>query len=259
MQKIIRTKIAEKKPFTERGALMKPKTYLWIEDRKGKSGYIFWKTLMEQLCPEVAVESKKNNSELVKSVKALEDTENRYIIVFDNSFDNLLVAMEQKVLQQYANKKDNVFLMDIICFEYLLLEFRDLTDWIYAPDDEFLTKRRNAVIAREKLVNTIEKGEFNYKDIREIIEYSGDIDRYNVEQLSAKILFDLTRNTGFEVSKGKIGECWIVSCCEWQNRMEEDICGLDNDRLQLAVKMKHIYEGTSLVTQFQSVGLEVAV
>ena len=45
---------------------MKSKTYLWLEDRKGKSSYIFWKTFMGQLCPEIVVESKKNNSELVK-------------------------------------------------------------------------------------------------------------------------------------------------------------------------------------------------
>lgn len=238
---------------------MKSKTYLWIEDRKGKSGYIFWKTFMEQLCPEVIVESKKNNSELIKSVKALEDTENRYIIVFDNSFDNLQVAMEQKILSNYVAEKENIRLIDIICFEYLLLEFKELIEWIYAPDDEFLTKRRKAIIAREKLVKTIGKGELNYKDIREVIEYNGDIDRYNVEQLSARILFDLTRNTGFEVSKGKIGECWITSCCEWDDRMDDDICGLDNSRLQLTDKMKHIYEGTCLVTQFQNVGLEVAL
>ena len=76
-------------------------TYLWIEDRKEKSSYIFWQTLMEQLCPGVEVESKKNNSDLVKAVKALEDTENKYIVVFDNSFDNLQIAMEQKMLSFY--------------------------------------------------------------------------------------------------------------------------------------------------------------
>ena len=141
---------------------MKFKTYLWIEDRKDKSGYVFWKTLMAQLCPEIVVYAIKN-------------------------------------------------------------------------------------------------GELNYKDIREIVEYSACIENYNVEQLSAKILFDLTRNTGFEVSKGKIGECWIKSCCEWQARMDDDICGLDNKRLQLRDKMKQIYEGTSLVTQFQNVGLEVTL
>ena len=96
------------------------KTYLWIEDRKGKSSYIFWQTFMEQLCPEIVVESKRNNSGLVKAVKALEDNENRYVIVFDNSFDNLQVAMEQKLLRKYTKAKNNVILMDIICFEYIL-------------------------------------------------------------------------------------------------------------------------------------------
>lgn len=238
---------------------MQSKTYLWLEDRKGKSGYLFWHTLMGQLFPEIIVESKKNNSELVKAVKALEDTGNRYIILFDNSFDNLQAVMEQKVLRQYADRKDNVVLMDIICFEYLLLAFKDLIAWIYAPNDEFLTKRKKAIMARETLVNAIENGEWNYKDIREIVEYSAHIANYNVEQLSAKILFDLTRNTGFEVSKGTIGACWIKSCCEWKNRMDNDICGLDHNRLQLKDKMKQIYQGTCLAAQFQKLGLEVAL
>ena len=233
------------------------KTYLWIEDRNGKSGYTFWRIFMEQLYPEIIVESKKNNSELVKAVKTLEDTQNRYIVVFDNSFDNLQAVMEQKRLKQCVDKKSNVFLLDIICFEYLLLEFKDLIEWIYALDDEFLIKRKKVIIAREKLVNTIKAGELNYKEIREILEYSNHIENYNVEQLSAKILFDLTRNTGFEVSKGMIGECWIKSCCEWQNRMSDDICGLDNNRLNLNDKMQSICKGTSLAKQFQNIGLEV--
>lgn len=233
------------------------KTYLWIEDRKNKSGYVFWQTLMGQLCQEIVLESKKNNSELVKAVKALEDTENRYIVVFDNSFDNLQVAMEQKLLRKYVNDKANVVLMDIICFEYLLLEFKDLIEWIYASDDEFLIKRKKAITAREKLVKSIQSGEFNYKDIREIIEYNENIDNYNVEQLAARILFDLTRNTGFEVSKGSIGECWIKSCCEWEERRSDDVCGLDASRLQLGEKMKRIFVGTSLLKQFQDIGLEV--
>jgi hypothetical protein len=238
---------------------MRSNTHLWIEDRKGKSGYIFWEIFMKQLFPEVLVESKKNNSELVKAVKGLEDTKNRYIIVFDNSFDNPQVAMEQKILRQYADKKDNVLVMDIICFEYVLLEFKNLISWIYAPNDEFLTKRIKAITAREKLVGMIEADEFNYKDIREIIDYNESVDSYNIEQLSARILFDLTRNTGFEVSKGNIGECWVKSCCEWQNRMEDDICGLDNGRLSVNEKMKQIYKGTCLITQLQNVGLEVAL
>lgn len=238
---------------------MSSKTFLWIEDRKGKASYIFWNCLVKQLYPDILVESKKNNSELVKAVKALEDTENRYLIVFDNSFDNLQVAMEQKLLKQYADKKKNVILLNIICFEYILLEFRDLINWIYAADDEFLKKRASAIAARGKLVNSIETGKTNYKDIKEIVEYDEHIDEHNIEQLSAKILFELTRNTGFEVSKGNIGDCWVKSCCEWENRMADDICGLDYRRLPIYDKMKCIYEETCLQEQFRVAGLEVAL
>lgn len=235
------------------------KTYLWIEDREGKSSYIFWKTFIGQLCPEIIVESKKNNSELVKAVRTIEDDGNKYIIIFDNSFDNLQAVMEQKRLKTYVNSKKNVFLLDLICFEYTLLEFSDLIKWIYAPNDEFLIKRKKVIAARENLVRTIQRGELNYKDLCEIVEYNENVDHYNVEQLSARILFDLTRNTGFEVSKGNIGECWIKSCCEWGQRESDDICGLDTGRLQLKEKMEHICRETSLLTKFQNVGLEVVL
>ena len=238
---------------------MSLKTFLWIEDKKGKASYIFWESLLKQLCPEVCVESKENNSELVKAVKNLEDTDNRYIIMFDNSFDNLQVAMEQKLLKQYADKKGNVILIDIICFEYILLEFKDLINWIYAPNDEFLVKRAGAVAAREKLINSVAAGDMNYKAIKELIEYDEHIDEHNIEQLVAKLLFDLTRNTGFEVSKGNIGDCWIKSCCDWEKREADDICGLDYNRLSIYAKMKRIYEGTCLKIQFHTAGLEVAL
>ena len=80
-------------------------------------------------------------------------------VIEENSFDNLQVAMEQKMLRKYVGDKENVILMDIICFEYILLEFKELIEWIYAPDDEFLVKREKAITAREKLVKTIQSGE----------------------------------------------------------------------------------------------------
>ena len=234
------------------------KTFLWIEDKKDKSGYTFWKTFLEQLFPDVIVESKKNNSELVRAVKMLEDKENRYIVVFDNSFDNLQVLSELKILTEVSKEKENVELLDIICFEYLLLEFKELIDWVFAPDDEFLEKRADVIRARTKLVCAISNGDLSYKEIQEIKEYCDNIEDYNIEQLSAKILFELTRNTGFEVSKGSIGECWIRSCCDWSERQDDDICGLDNSRLDVYDKMKHILVGTCLNNEFGRLGLEVA-
>lgn len=238
---------------------MIPTAFLWIEDKKEKAGHIFWSTLMNELCPDIMVESKGNSSELVKAVKNLMDTENRYIIVLDNSFDNLQAVMERKLLKQYAEGKENIVLMDIICFEYILLEFRYLINWIYASNDEFLEKRADAISARAKLVHSVKTGNINYKIIKEITEYDKHVGEHNIEQLVSKLLFDLTRNTGFEVSKGSIGECWTKSCCEWKKRMDNDICGLDFNRLSVYDKMKSIYEGTCLREQFHTAGLEVTV
>ena len=147
---------------------MSAKTYLWIEDRIGKASYKFWTTFMHEICPEVIVESKMNNRELVKAVKGLTDKENRYIIALDNSFDNMQIYMEQKIVKEAADIRDNVFLLNLICFEYTLLEFDKLIDWIYAPEDEFREKCAGAIAAREKLVNIIKSGEMNYKAIQEI-------------------------------------------------------------------------------------------
>lgn len=236
---------------------MSVKTYLWIEDRIGKASYKFWTTFMQEVCPEVIVESKRNNRELVKAVKGLTDRENRYIIALDNSFDNVQIYMEQKILKEAADKRDNVFLLDLICFEYTLLEFNKLIDWIYAPEDEFREKRAGAIAAREKLVQIISSGQINYKEIQEILDYDGNLCNHNIEQLSAKLLYDLTKNTGFEVSKGNLGECWRQDCCEWNERQEDDICGLDQTKLSLNDKMKSIYSGTSLQRKFENIGLEV--
>ena len=231
----------------------------WIEDKKGKASYRFWNCFLQQLFPDVELESKRNNSELVKAVKNLNDTSNKYIIVFDNSFDNLQVVMEQKMLKQYAQTKTNIILLDIICFEYILLEFKYLLNWIYAPDDEFLQKRATAIIARTKLIELLHAHNTDYKALRELVNYDSHLDEHNIEQLTAKLLFDLTRNTGFEISKGTIGECWINSCCEWNERQDDDICGLDSERLSLYDKMKIIYENTCLKEQFKTAGLEVTL
>lgn len=245
--------------YTERRVIVASKIFLWIEDRKGKAGYVFWKSFVKQLCPEIIVESKENNSELVNAVNNIDNSDNKYIIFFDYSFDNPQVLLEHKRLKKYADEKKNVFLLEIICFEYLLLEFKDLIKWIYAPEDEFLIKRVMAINAREKLVETIRNGNTYYKSIREIMEYDEHIKEHNVEQLAGRLLFDLTRNTGFEVTKATIGDCWVKSCCEWEKRQENDICGLDHNRLLLFDKMKKIYEETSLREQFSKVGTEVSM
>lgn len=128
--------------------------YFWIEDREGKSSYLFWKTFLQQLFPYIKLESKRNNSELLKAVKSLDDTEAKYIIVFDNSFDNLQVTREYCILKKMIKKKPNIILLDIFCFEYILLEFKSLLDWIYAKEDPFRQKKGQSNMCTQGIIRS---------------------------------------------------------------------------------------------------------
>lgn len=234
---------------------MQKNIYLWVEDRVDKAGFTFWKTMMEQLFPNVIVESKTNNSELIKAVQNLSDHENKYIVAFDQVFDNIQVVREHQLLQTCIRERRNVYELRLICFEYVLLEFEYLLDWIYAPHDEFIQKRAVAITAREKLIAAIRNQGIDYKQIKELQEYHQHLDTMNIEQLVARLLFDLTRNTGFEVNKSLLGTCWVTSCCEWKERRKDDVCGLDTDRMSLYEKMKTIWENTALKEEFCKAGL----
>lgn len=91
----------------------------------------------------------------------------------------------------------------------------------------------------------------DYKSLAELKRFSADINDYNIEQLISKLLFRLTRNTGFEVSKGMLGECWRNSCCEYSVRKPDDLCGLDTRRLSLMDKAKTIYKCSILKPEFE--------
>ena len=114
----------------------------------------------------------------------------------DNSFDNLQVALEQKRLREYVEEKNNVALMNIVCFEYILLEFRKLIDWIYAPEDEFRIKRAGVIAAREKILDSIQSDDMDYKAIKEIIEYDKNSDNLlNVFSLGILLIVYFTTSS----------------------------------------------------------------
>ena len=132
------------------------KTFIWTED--SKSGYVFWMKFFEILLPEAIVESKKNNSELVKAVSnLLQDDNNKYIIIMDQAFDNPQVIRERKRLLDAIQKRNNVYVINIISFEYLLLQFKYLPKWVFAEDDNLREKREQLLDIRNRLVSILKE------------------------------------------------------------------------------------------------------
>lgn len=227
--------------------------YLWTEDRENKAGYIFWKTMMCCLYPDIIVESKQNNIGLLKAVRRLstsDTSEDKYIIAMDESFDNDQVVREMRALKCAIRGNNNIYVLKIISFEYILLSFAKLLEWIYAENDEFREKRSVEISAREAVLAAIEQGT-DYKSLIELQRFSADIDNYNIEQLISRLLFKLTRNTGFEVTKGALGECWRKDCCGYTLRRPDDLCGLDTHRLSFMEKAKTIYQYSILKPEFE--------
>ena len=227
-------------------------TYVWCED--SKSGYEFWKRIFETLYKDYTVESKKNNSELCKAVSKLAEDENKYYILMDNAIDNPDVMRETQRLYIALKDKKNVFAVKIHSFEFVLLSFRMLEDWVFAKEDELKKKRIKLIELKNLFVSIICNGgdEKNLASMKEELKISGSL---NTEQLSAKLLFEITRNTGFETTKGMISDCFMVDCCDWANREDDDICGLDDNRITADKKIKDIFEYSVLKDSFAKAGL----
>jgi len=233
--------------------------YFIIEDREDKSGYTFWRDFLKALFPDIVLMSGGNSSELVKFVGKIQESDDEYYIVLDDSFDNQQTTMEWARVTRIARNMKNVHLIDFACFEYILLQFQELDSWVFAEEDELKQKRRDLLMVRENFLHAVDKGIGVNGSIYEIHQYAVKWNCHNIEQFSAKLLFDITRNTGFEVSKSKLGPCWHISCCEWDDRQEDDICGLDKRRIDLTEKMRQIYRETSIRKEFIKNGIEDSI
>ena len=225
--------------------------FVWCEDTG--SGFEFWKKLFEAIYSDIQVESKGNNSELRKAVTKIDDDVNTYYILVDNAIDNPDVLREVNQIKKVEASKENVIVVDVFSFEFCLLSFENLIDWIFAKEDELKEKRKELLELRELFIRVMS----DMADIDEQENFFLKLDElnYNAEQLSSKLLFEITRNTGFETSKSKLGQCFVVDCCEWSGRQDDDICGLDDSRISASEKIKLIMEKSVLSRAFTEVGL----
>ena len=226
--------------------------YVWCEDYK--SGFQFWQVLFKALYPDIIVETQNNNSRLNTAVSRINDDGNYYYVIIDSTIDNPDVLREVKRLKKTIEGKTNVKIIEIRSFEFSLLSFEFLEEWVFAEKDELKEKRSDLLEARKIFVDIGNNG----GDIDALISFKAVYNFFenkNEEKLASKILYEITKNTGFETDKSKVGPCFIYDCCEWTERQKDDICGLDNKRLSVLEKMRQILEYSALKSSFKEAGL----
>ena len=175
-------------------------------------------------------------------------------------YDNPDVLREVRAIKEQSAKKKNVFILESYSFEFILLSFKCLEKWVFAEHDELKEKRAGLLRLKDLFLElaisdiSSENQALIFEKLEEL-QYISVGKAYNYEQLAAKLLFEITRNTGFETNKGKLGECFYCNCCTWRNHQENDKCGLDEIKPSSGVKMNQLKEYTIINKLFKEAGL----
>lgn len=183
--------------------------YLWTEDTG--AGLHFWK-LVNQLFFDhsLAIESKESNQGILDALSDLEIKEgDEYYIAFDYVVDNQDVRNKYRLLKSIAEKSEGkVIILDMICFEFLILAFDKLVQWTG-------TGKKDKIKIREDVLFAIEDHRINLSKIddEKTLQYIAGFKRYSTERVMKALVGELTENEKWSVKGSLMGECWYKNCC----------------------------------------------
>lgn len=183
--------------------------YLWTEDTG--AGLHFWK-LVNQLFFDgtLVVESKESNQGLLDALSDLEIKEDdKYYIAFDYVVDNQDIRNKYRMLKSIADKAEGkIIILDMICFEYLILAFDKLVAWTG-------TGKTDKIKIREEVLAAVEDHRINLSKIddEKTLQYIAGFKRYSTERVMKSLVGEFTQNEMWSVKGALMGECWYKDCC----------------------------------------------
>ena len=194
--------------------------YLWTEDTG--AGFHFWK-LVNQLFfgNELVVESKGSNQGLLDAVIDLSiKDDDEYYVAFDYVVDNQDIRNKYRMLKSITDKSEGkIVILDMICFEYLILAFDKLVEWTG-------TGKTDKIKIREEVLEVVENHRIDLSKIddEKTLQYIAGFKRYSTERVMKSLVGEFTQNEKWSVKGALMGECWYKDCCvsEYTNNLR---CG----------------------------------
>lgn len=183
--------------------------YLWTEDTG--AGLHFWK-LVNQLFfeDEFIVEGKGSNQGLLDAVLDLEiRADDKYYIAFDYVVDNQDIRNKYRVLKSIEKSSEGkIVILDMICFEYLILAFDKLVEWTG-------TGKTDKIKIRDKVLAAVENHRIDLSriDDKKTLQYIAGFKRYSTERVMKSLVGEFTQNEKWSVKGTLMGECWYKDCC----------------------------------------------
>lgn len=183
--------------------------YLWTEDTG--AGLHFWK-LVSQLFfnNELAIESKESNQGILDALSDLKIKEDdEYYIAFDYVLDNQDIRNKYRMLKSMAEKSEGkIIILDMICFEYLILAFDKIVAWTG-------TGKADKIKIREEVLSATQNHRINLSKIKDenTLQFLADFKRYSTERVMKSLVGEFTQNEKWSVKGSLMGECWYKDCC----------------------------------------------
>lgn len=197
--------------------------YLWTEDQG--AGLHFWKLANRYLFQnELIVESKGSNQGILDAVRDLKpEKTDTYYLAFDIVYDNMDVVNKLLELQELMiNCPNQIVILDMICFEYIIFAFSKLVEWTG-------NGHKDVIRMRKYILDSIENHKINLDRITDekTRRYLMGFKRFSTEKVIKSMTYMLTDGDEWSIKGKNLGECWHKDCCILQ-RMDKKQCHLDS-------------------------------
>ena len=113
------------------------------------------------------------------------------------------------MLKSIADKAEGkIIILDMICFEYLILVFDKLVAWTG-------TGKTDKIKIREEVLAAVEDHRINLSKIddEKTLQYIAGFKRYSTERVMKSLVGEFTQNEKWSVKGVHMGECWYKDCC----------------------------------------------
>lgn len=183
--------------------------YLWTEDTG--AGLHYWQLTNKYLFQnKYTVESKGSNQGLLNAVRTLIPQKgDTYFLAFDIVFDNMDIVNKYQELQIVMKKyPEQIIILDMLCFEYIILDFVNLVEWTG-------TRKTDKIAMRKDILSSIAGHRINLAQISspKTREYLMGFKYFSTERVIKSIVNELTENDMWQVKGKFMGDCWHQDCC----------------------------------------------
>ena len=183
--------------------------YLWTEDTG--AGLHFWKLVSRLFFDNaLVIESKESNQGILDALSDLSMKEDdAYYIAFDYVVDNQDIRNKYRVLKSIAERsEEKIIILDMICFEHLILAFDKLVEWTG-------TGKTDKIKIREEVLSATMNHRINLSKIddEKTLQYIAGFKRYSTERVMKALVAELTENEKWSVKGLLMGDCWYKDCC----------------------------------------------